>query len=43
MVQQALSPEVKQPGREADLSSKTSADVKKMWLYTSTPLNIFKV
>jgi hypothetical protein len=25
------------PGREADHSSPTSAEVKKMWIYTSTP------
>jgi hypothetical protein len=28
---------VKQPGREADHSPPTSAEVKKMWIYTSTP------
>jgi hypothetical protein len=32
-----LSPGVKLPGREADHSTLTSADVKKMWIYTSTP------
>jgi hypothetical protein len=32
----ALSLEVKRPGHEADLS-RTSAEVKKTWLYTSTP------
>jgi hypothetical protein len=32
----ALSPGVKQPGREADRSSPTSTEVKKMWIYTST-------
>jgi hypothetical protein len=31
----ALSPGVKRPGRESD-HSPTSAEVKKMWLYTST-------
>jgi hypothetical protein len=31
-----LSPRVKQPGREAD-HWPTSAEVKKMWIYTSTP------
>jgi hypothetical protein len=36
-------PRVKQPGREADHSSPTSSKVKKMWLYTSTPLYIFMV
>jgi hypothetical protein len=29
--------EVKRPGREADHSPLTSAEVKKMWIYTSTP------
>jgi hypothetical protein len=33
----AVSPAVKRPGREADHSSPTSAEVKKMWIYTSTP------
>jgi hypothetical protein len=33
----ALSPGVKRPGREADHSPPTSAEVKKMWTYTSTP------
>jgi hypothetical protein len=28
---------VKRPGREADHSHPTSAEVKKMWIYTSTP------
>jgi hypothetical protein len=27
---------VKRPGREADHSPSTSAEVKKMWIYTST-------
>jgi hypothetical protein len=36
-VRGALSPVVKQPGREADHSPPTSAEVKKMWIYTSTP------
>jgi hypothetical protein len=31
-----LSPRVKQPGREADHSPPTSAEVKKMWIYTFT-------
>jgi hypothetical protein len=30
-------PEVKWPGREADHSPPTSGEVKKMWIYTSTP------
>jgi hypothetical protein len=33
----ALSSGVKRPGREADNSPPTSTDVKKMWIYTSTP------
>jgi hypothetical protein len=32
----ALSPGVKRPGREIDHSPPSSADVKKMWFYTST-------
>jgi hypothetical protein len=36
-----LSLGVKRPGREADHSPPTSAEVKKMWLYTSTPSNAF--
>jgi hypothetical protein len=30
-------PGVKRPGREADHSPTTSAEVKKIWIYTSTP------
>jgi hypothetical protein len=33
----ALSLGVKRQGREADHSPPASADVKKMWIYTSTP------
>jgi hypothetical protein len=33
----ALSSGVKRQGREADHSPADSADVKKMWIYTSTP------
>jgi hypothetical protein len=33
----AFSLGVKRPGREVDHSPPTSADVKKMWIYTSTP------
>jgi hypothetical protein len=33
----ALSPEVKRPWREADHSPPTSAEVKKMRVYTFTP------
>jgi hypothetical protein len=29
-------PGVKRPGREADHSPPTSAEVKKIWIYTST-------
>jgi hypothetical protein len=36
-VPEALSPGAKQPGREADHSPPTSAEVKNMWIYTSTP------
>jgi hypothetical protein len=36
-VQGPLSPWVKRPGREADHSPPTSAEVKKMWIYLSTP------
>jgi hypothetical protein len=32
-----LSPGVKRPGREADHSLPTSAEVKKIWIYTSIP------
>jgi hypothetical protein len=35
------SPEVKQPGREADHSTPTSAEVKQTWVYTSTPPYVF--
>jgi hypothetical protein len=37
LVPGALSPAVKQPGREADHSPPASAEVKKMCVYTSTP------
>jgi hypothetical protein len=33
----ALSPEVKLLEREADHSPPISAEVKKIWIYTSTP------
>jgi hypothetical protein len=36
MTPRALSLEVKRPGREADHSPPTSAEVKKTWIYTST-------
>jgi hypothetical protein len=32
-----FSPEVKRPGREADRLPPTRAEVKKTWIYTSTP------
>jgi hypothetical protein len=32
-----LSPGIKRPGREADYSPQTSAEVKNTWIYTSTP------
>jgi hypothetical protein len=34
---------VKRPGREADHSPPTSTEVKKMWVYTSTPPYVFMV
>jgi hypothetical protein len=34
-------PGVKRQGLEADHSPPTSAEVKKMWIYTSTPLYAF--
>jgi hypothetical protein len=37
----ALSLEVKRQGREADHSPLTSAEVKKTWIYTSTPSYAF--
>jgi hypothetical protein len=39
----ALSPGVKRPGREVDHSSPTSAEVKKIWIYTSTPIRLHGV
>jgi hypothetical protein len=39
----ALYPGVKRPGREADHSPPTSAEVKKMWIYTSTSPYVFMV
>jgi hypothetical protein len=35
------SPGVKRPEREAEHSPPASSEVKKMWLYTSTPLYVF--
>jgi hypothetical protein len=37
----ALSPGVKRPEREADNSPPSSAEVKKTWIYTSTPTYAF--
>jgi hypothetical protein len=34
-------PGVKRKGREADHSPPASAEVKKMWIYTSTPPYVF--
>jgi hypothetical protein len=39
----SFSPEMKRPGREADNSPPTSAEDKKMWIYTSTPTYAFMV
>jgi hypothetical protein len=36
-VERTLSPGVKRPGREADHSFPTNAEVKNKWIYTSTP------
>jgi hypothetical protein len=36
-VPRALSPAVERPGREADCSPAANVDLKKMWIYTSTP------
>jgi hypothetical protein len=33
----AFSMEIKRPGREADHSPPASAEVKRIWIYTSTP------
>jgi hypothetical protein len=37
----ALSPGIKRPGREADHSPPASDEVKKMWIYISTPSYAF--
>jgi hypothetical protein len=34
-------PGLKRPGREADHSPPANAEIKKMWIYTSTPPYIF--
>jgi hypothetical protein len=36
----ALSPKVKRLGSEADHSSPTSAEAKKMWIYTHSPIRL---
>jgi hypothetical protein len=40
-VPRALSPGVKRPGSEANHPLRTSAEIKKMWIYTSTPAYSF--
>jgi hypothetical protein len=40
---EALSPSLKRPGREADHSLPSSADIKNTWSYTSTPSYAFMV
>jgi hypothetical protein len=40
-VPRTLSPALKRQGREADHSPPASAEVKKMWIYTSIPLYAF--
>jgi hypothetical protein len=40
-VRETLSPKVKRPGLEADDSLPTSDEVKKMWIYASTPPNAY--
>jgi len=42
-VPSAPSPRVKRPGREADHSLPTSAEVKNVWSYTSTSQYVFMV
>jgi hypothetical protein len=39
----APNPEIKRPGREADHSPPSSAEVKNAWSYTSTPQHVFIV
>jgi hypothetical protein len=38
---ETLSPEIKLPGREVDLSLPASTEVKESWLYSSTPTYAF--
>jgi hypothetical protein len=42
-VPRTLSPREKRPGREVDHSPPTSAEIKKMWIYTSNPPYAFIV
>jgi hypothetical protein len=42
-IPQFLSLGVKRPGSEADYSFQTNAEIKKIWIYTSTPKYVFKV
>jgi hypothetical protein len=39
----ALPPGVKRQGRDADHSPPVSAEVKKMWIYTSIPIRLHSV
>jgi hypothetical protein len=40
----ALSPRLNRPGREVDQSPTTSAEMKKIWIYTSTsPIHLHSV
>jgi hypothetical protein len=41
LISGALSPRVKQQGREAGHSHSTSVEVKKMWISTSTTAHAF--
>jgi hypothetical protein len=41
LLSNGLSPGVKRPGHEADYSPPASAEVKKIWIYTSTPPDAF--
>jgi hypothetical protein len=42
LVPGALSLKVKRPGRESDNSTPVSAEVKEIWIYTSTTPYVFK-
>jgi hypothetical protein len=41
MVNRGFIPGAKRPGREADRSLPTTAEVKNTWIYTSTPPYVF--